>query len=72
MTLSKEQEVSNGHMWETLDFRDQALFRFAQRDLWREVAREQQARDARTPRQSILGALAARISARRTASASRD
>jgi hypothetical protein len=55
-------------MWDTLDFRDQALVRYAQRDLWREVARDQLARDARAPRRSVLGALAARISARRTAS----
>ena len=59
-------------MWQTLDFRDQALFRFAQRDLWREVARDQQARDARTPRRSILCALAARISPGRTARASTE
>jgi hypothetical protein len=57
-------------MWETFDFRDQALVRFAQRDLWREVARDQLARDARAPRRSVLGALAARISGRRTASTS--
>jgi hypothetical protein len=53
-------------MWEILDFRDQALVRFAQRDLWREVARDQLARQVRTPRRSMLGALAARISSRRT------
>jgi hypothetical protein len=59
-------------MWETLDFRDQALVQFAQRDLWREVARDQLARQARTPRRSTLGALAARISARRTPSVSTE
>jgi hypothetical protein len=59
-------------MWETLDFRDQALFRFAQRDLWREVARDQLARQARTPRRSMLGALAARFVARRVPSVSAE
>jgi hypothetical protein len=52
-------------MWETLDFRDQALVRFAQRDLWREAARERLAREARASRQSLRGMLAARIAARR-------
>lgn len=52
-------------MWETLDFRDQALVRFAQRDLWREVDRDRLARLARTPRRSVLGALAARLVTRR-------
>ena len=56
-------------MWETLDFRDQALVRFAQRDLWREVDRDRLARLARTPRRSVLCALAARLVAPRQRSA---
>lgn len=59
-------------MWETLDFRDQALVRFAQRDLWREVARDQLARELGPRRRSLLGALAARLSARRTRSRSAE
>jgi hypothetical protein len=53
-------------MWETHDFRDQALVRFAQRDLWREVARDQLARQVGTRHRSMFGTLAARISALRT------
>jgi hypothetical protein len=49
-------------MWETLDFRDYTLVRFAQRDLWREAARERLARELRTSRRSVIGSLAARIS----------
>jgi len=49
-------------MWETLDFRDYALVRFAQRDLWREVARDRLAHELRTSSRSVIGTLAARIS----------
>jgi hypothetical protein len=55
-------------MWETLDFRDQALVRFAQRDLFREVARDRLARQVRATRPSMIGALAARLASRRTQS----
>jgi hypothetical protein len=53
-------------MWDTLDFRDQALVRLTQRELWREAARERLARRVRTPRRSLLSALAARLGSRRS------
>ncbi len=68
MTMSKldEKDISNRRMWETLDFRDRALVRFAQRDLQREVARDRLARQARVGRPSIFAPLAARLALRRT------
>ena len=42
-------------MWETLDFRDHALVRQAQRELWREAALRQLAREARAPRRESGG-----------------
>lgn len=54
-------------MWEALDFRDQAMVRFAQRDLRRELAMQRLARQVRRPRRSLLGGLTARLGARRPA-----
>jgi hypothetical protein len=48
-------------MWETLDFRDHRLVVLAQREWRQQAARDRLARELRTPRRSMIGALAARM-----------
>jgi hypothetical protein len=52
-------------MWETLNERDQALVRLTQAEWFREAEMRRLARQVRSPRRSVLEALAARFSSRR-------